>query len=242
MENNFLNQSENVNNENNAQTGKFPLWRILYRNFWLIVAITILVGVIGAGVGVLRSKTTYKAEQNVLLSVSIADGAEAKYDVSLAKLYLPTLTEVMKSSKVEKRANEIYSAEGYPGYLSVGSVVINYNDDELIFSMAYSDLSKTVCEAKLKAFIKASTEELEENGSKYFSAQEFLLTPTKSDFIITPSNNFTTYVVLGLAAGVVLSALIVFLIYFLDNKIKTSKELEDIVGVNVLAYIDRAED
>jgi capsular polysaccharide biosynthesis protein len=177
-----------------------------------------------------------------LLSVSISKSTEeqsAKYDISLAKLYLPTLTEVMKSTIVQKRANDIYASKGKTGTVSTGAVSIDYNEDGLIFSMAYSDESEQACQDKLTAFIEASTLELEENGSDYFHAQEFLLTPTKNNYVITSSDNLMKYIVVGVGAGLVFSVLIVFLIYLLDNKVKTPTELEELTGSSLLAYIEK---
>ena len=41
------------------EISKFPLWRILYKNIWFMLIITILVGALGLGYGVLKSKKIY---------------------------------------------------------------------------------------------------------------------------------------------------------------------------------------
>ncbi len=233
-------------NEEVQQVSKFPLWRIFYKNFWFMLIITILVGALGAGYGILRSETVYKAECNVLLSVSISKNTEeqkANYDISLAKLYLPTLTEVMKSTVVLNRANDMYQKE-YPTRgrdIALGAVAINYNEDALIFSISYTDADKQLCQDKLEVFIEACSAELNENGEEFFHAQKFLLTPTKNNFIVTESNNLVNYIVIGIGAGLVFSVIMVFLIYLLDNKVKTSAELEELTETSVLAYINKDE-
>jgi len=233
--------------EENQEVSKFPLWRILYKNFWFMLIITILVGALGTGYGILKAKTVYTAKSNVLLSVSISKNTEetkANYDISLAKLYLPTLTEVMKSTVVLNRANDMYK-EKYPDRgrdIQLGAVAINYNDDSLIFSISYTDSNEVLCEEKLAVFIQACSNELNENGDEFFHAQKFLLTQTKNNFIVNESNNLVMYVIVGIGAGLVFSVLMVFLIYLLDNKVKTSAELEGLTETSVLAYIDKVDD
>ena len=93
-----------------SKIASFPIWKLLYRNIWLILIVTILVGGIAAVYGFLTSKPKYTATCSVLLSISLdstVDETNSATDISLSKLYLPTVTEIIASPKVEKVANEI---------------------------------------------------------------------------------------------------------------------------------------
>lgn len=243
LNSNIIDETEEVN------TRPFPFWRILYRNLIFIIIATI----IGTGCGILynmlTTKTKYTASCSVLLYVGLdVDDPQynpndyAAYDLSLSKLYLPTVISYIKTDTVVDYANEnIYNGEGE---IALGSVSTTFNEDSLIFAIRYTDLDETTAKAKLRAFVESAKrclESTEENGgSASMVANKYNLTETQNDYVVTSARGGKKFIVLGLAIGLVGSILIAFLRYLLDSTMKSSSELEEITGVSVIAYIDKA--
>ena len=232
-------QNQEEDTDTLSKIASFPIWKLLYRNLWLILIVTILVGGIAAVYGFLTSKPKYTATCSVLLSISLdstVDETNSATDISLSKLYLPTVTEIIASPKVEKGANEIYKGQGR---INLNSVGVSHNENSLIFSMRYTDLSPELAKSKLKTFVEAGDRVLKEKGPDYVPAKEFILTQTQREFNVTSFHDGVKFVVTGAIIGLVGSVAFVFLRYVLDNKFKSSKELEEITGVSVIAYIEK---
>lgn len=219
----------------------FPVWKILYKNLLLIIICTIIFGGIGAVYGFLTTKPKYTAAGSVLLSISLDSTVEetnSATDISLSKLYLPTITEIIASPAVVKEANKVYMGSGS---IDLGSIGITYRDNSLLFTMSYTDLDPKVAESKLTTIIAAAEEVLRTSGSTYVPAKEFTLTRTQKEFRITRFHDGVKYVVAGLVIGLVGSVAYAFLYYILDNKVKSAAEIEELTGVSVIAYIDKTK-
>jgi len=227
--------------EDDKSVRSFPIWRILYRNLLLII-LSIIIFAGGVAVyGKYTSKPTYTASCSVLLGISLdyeSTETDKATDISLSKLYLPSIMQVMQSPVVIKRANDMYSDAGY---ISLNSISVKrVVDNSLIFSVSYTDYDKELAIKKLKTFVAAGAQELEENGEKYVPANEFILTETQKEFVITTQTGVMYYAVVGAAIGLILSVLYAILKYLLDNKVKSEAELEEITQARLLAYIDKS--
>ena len=77
---------------------------------------------------------------------------------------------------------------------------------------------------------------------KVIEAEDFSLIPTQNNPTVSENNAFSTYVVLGVGVGLVLSIAIAVLLYMLDNTISTKDELEAITGSDILSMVKKIKD
>jgi capsular polysaccharide biosynthesis protein len=199
--------------------------------------LTILGVVSGIAVGKTKVKPVYTAKCSVMLAMSLDPSSltsnSATTDMSLAKIYLPTIMDTVSIPVTIAKANEIYNGDDY---IYAGSIGVN-GDVSCIFQISYSDSDVYKAKMKLESVISATDIILNEHS--VLSAGEANLIPIQSEFTISVSRSITKYVFLGTIIGAALSLFIVLLRFLLDNKVKDPDELEELVGVSVIAFLEK---
>lgn len=215
----------------------YPFFRILYKHKIMMIMITVLCMLLSVAYCAAYVKPVYTASSSVMLRMSVGDATASTVtsNVSLAKLYLPDVAKIIESPLVINYANEKY--DGDSG-ISAGSLSIDYGEESLIFTVSYSDLSKDVAAEKLAVLISCASEKLSDGAVE---AQDVSLISTQNEINISVNEGFMKYILLGTAAGVVLSILLAILIYALDTTIVDREEFEDITGVPVLSFISKVK-
>ena len=212
-----------------------PLFILSWRRILLIIMVTVLCALIGLLYSALKVEPIYTASRSVILrtAVDIDDKpSSVTNNATLAKIYLPVVSETIKSPKVIEKANEQYTK----GTISAGAINVEYGELSLIFKISYSDASKKGAEEKLEVLIEAVKEVISEQD--VVNAQRATLIRVQTNANVEVRNDFFKYIVYGAAAGIILSLLILTLIYLLDNTVKDKQEFEESTGISVLAYID----
>ncbi len=224
--------------ENKVSEKSFPLFKIIGKNLLLIILVSVLCALIGLGYSVLRVKPTYTASRSVILRTTLDQSGQAALanQATLGKMYLPSILEVIKSTDIINVANENYDNE--EENILVGSVGMEYDVSSLIFELSYTDKSPALAKEKLEVFIDTVSDEI----SKYIKAEDVKLIHTQRDSDVTKTEYYTNYTVIGLVAGLVISMVIVFLIYALDNTVRSKSEFEEMTGMSVVAFIDKDVD
>lgn len=224
---------ENVVQE---QKRSFPIWSILYKNLLFIIIATVVLGAVGFAYGRFAKKPVYVATSSVFLSFTISEKSSDAQNVSLTKVLLSSMPAILSGDKVQTIARQKYGARD----IYAGAVGFSYSDKSLIFTMTYTDGDSEAAKNKLQCYIDASAEFLQTEGETNLpAAREFNIYPTQKEIIVNKSNVDTiTYAVLGAVAGLALSVAFFVLKYIFDNKLKDPSELESIVGVPLLSYID----
>ena len=219
------------------KTSALSIFKTIYKNIWLIILLTILGFVSGMAVGRVKVKPVYTARCSVMLAMSLDPSSlssnSATTDMSLAKIYLPTIMDTVSIPVTISKANEIYNGDGY---IYAGNIGVS-GDVSCIFQISYSDSDAYKAKMKLESVINATDIVLNENS--VLSAGEANLIPIQSEFTVGVSKSITKYIILGTAVGIALSLLIVILRFLLDNKIKDPDELEELVGVSVVAFLEK---
>lgn len=218
------------------QKRSFPIWSIIYKNLLFIVIITLVLSAVGFVYGKFAKKPIYVATSSVFLSFTISEKSSDNQNVSLTKVLLASMPSILSGEKVQNIAREKYGKRD----IYASSVGFSYSDKSLIFTMTYTDGNRDSAKNKLEAYIAASAEFLQTEGETNLpAASEFNVYPTQKEIIVNQSNTDTiTYALIGFVAGLVLSVAFFVLKYIFDNKLKDPDELESIVGVPLLSYID----
>ena len=211
----------------------FPFFAIIYRRIVLIVLVTVLAALLSLAYCLTSVKPTYTASNSLILRLSVGDDTAGTVttNVSLSKLYLSDVESIMESPKVMNYANETYEGEGS---ISANAIEVVMDEGSLIFSVSYTDLSEEVAKEKLATVISCASEVL---SSGALEAESVALIPTQKTSKVVENSGFAKYIVLGTAAGLVVSVLIAMLLYALDNSVNDRKEFEELTGISVLAYI-----
>ena len=214
-----------------------PILRILFKNALLIFLVTVLCALIGLGYGVAKVKPTYTASRSVIFRTDMNDTASnvnvITNQASLAKIYLPVISSVVKSPAIIEKANEVYGNQSDKVYS--GNVGVSYKENSLIFTLSYTDKEETLAKEKLKAVIAAAQSELR----KYVQAGDVTLIDVQNDSNVRVSNAYGKYVGVCAGVGFVAIVLVVLLIYVLDNTVKDGQEFEELTGLKVIAYIEK---
>ncbi len=220
-------------NEINTQQ-QMPLFRLIIKNALFIFLVTVLCALLALGYCALKVKPTYTVSKSVILRTNMdGNDSASQTEASLAKLYLPVVSSLVRSPSIIEKANSNYSKEG--GRIYSGGVGMSYNERSLIFSLSYTDVSQVAAEEKLDAVIKAAKSEL----YLYIEADNVTLTDTQSSFDVVLNNSYMKYTIIGAFGGLAISLVIVLILYVLDNTVKDKQEFEEMTGIDVIAYIDK---
>lgn len=169
------------------------------------------------------------------LTLSAVD--EFLYDVELEFPYNVETTKVPLETYISKNA------------VSVSVAVESNNQNEYAFAIGYTD--KDVNEAIIKAriYVEAFKRELQANsdlsdsdntnqsGSIYFSGIRNDINLLGSAGI-TSDVSKTKFTVVGFAIGVIVAAVLVYVLNVTDSSVRNKEELEKLTGVNHISNID----
>lgn len=213
--------------------GAFAAFISFLRRFIVLIVIcTVLGTALGLGVAFVKDKKVYKQSKSVVVIASI-DGKAMTTNISLTKKWMSSIPTIIKTPIFIDKANAEYGGSGSDKISSL-SIGVSANDN-MIFTISYSDYDKDVAEKKLNAYIKAVEQEIT-NG--YITADNVAFTDIDNVPKTSESNGFVKYVLLGIIGGLVVGAAIAFLIYLFDSTVSSKSELERLTGVTVVAYID----
>lgn len=220
-------------------TNTLSFFNAILKRWVLIVMVTVLCALAGLAYSLMYVKPTYTASRSVILRLSVGDlqANTVTTDVALSKIYLPDVMEFVGSPAVINRANELLGSEKS---VKSGSIAVKYGNkdlDSLIFSISYTDSSAKVAEARLNAVIESVMLVDEEMG--VIEAEDFSLIPTQNDTDFSMNNKFSTYVILGVVAGLVISVVLAVILNLADNTVVDKNEFEEVTGVSVLSNINK---
>lgn len=228
--------------ENNVQNQRnFPFLRLLRQNALLMVLITVLITLFSVLYNFLYVKPVYTVSRSVILRTELGNSEEAT-NAALAELVIVQMEHHFTSSDYVDRANAKFKEQNpdVKSSINASSISIIYNEDSLIFKIAYSDLDKDLAAKKLIAIYDVNQEYFEEKLD--FDVELISTDNSENDnsrFLVSVSNSTLKFVLLGLGIGIVLAIAVVLIKNALDNTIKDSAELEELTGVSVIAAINK---
>jgi capsular polysaccharide biosynthesis protein len=227
-----------MENTNIKRKEKFSLFQILRKGLLFLIVFTLLIGGAGTTISYFACKTTYTKRCEILLNVYFDEGALSSYEnTSLAKQYMATVAGVIKSPINVESAKGINGEDAYDDGINRSAISVNYSYSSLIFSVSYSDEDPELAEKRLSAVLLSAQKLFAENS--YIAAKQVRLIETQNTYATSSSNSFYLMSTLSFLVGGVLGLGIIFLRHALDNKIRTSEELEELIGIEVLATIKK---
>lgn len=248
-----------MENNNVREQRGIPFFKLIYKNLLLIVLITVLATLLGLGYGVISVKPTYTVDRSVILYTEIntnGSSSNNSNNLQVGKLYVSQVEYYITSSEYVSRANEIlkekyksnptkykdvkFNADKNP--IRTGAIKVSYNEQSVIFKIAYKDADKYVAAEKLDAIYQAANEKLTSSMNamnvKLIDTDDIDM-QTYKGLGLSVDNGFAKCIIFGALIGLGVAIIIVLLKYALDNTVRDKAEIEEMTGVNVIAYIQK---
>ena len=220
-------------------------WRILWRRWWLIVGLMLVV-LVASLIFQTHPTPMYQATMRFTIGVSPESDRERVtmdplYSAYLASEYIADdFTEVVKSESFAADVSERLASQGIvvPAGAIRGYTVAEKQHRILTMQLTWPD------EAQLRSIAEAAQLTLEEQNAKYFTqlgsegAEVFVIDPPSVvplGVSLKDRLDIPIRVALGLLAGVGIA----FLLHYLDDSLHEPAELEAL-GISVLGGIPPA--
>lgn len=206
------------------------IFQILKKYIKSIIIVPIIFGVIGALISIYLIDPIYESSTTIIVRQDKKDNEEINIgDVNLSKSLVYTYAELAKSNTVIERTKK--------------SLNLNELDDDLITVSPVNDTQI------LKVTVQNKIPQLSMNIANQL-VKEFtteIVRITKSDNVAVvdeaklPINpikpNKLMNIVIASILGEMVVLLVVFLIEYMDNTIKTEKDIENYLGISVIGTI-----
>ena len=213
-------------------------WEVL-RKRWLIVVILPLVAALTSGVisffvmkPVYQASTTLivgkKASESGQAAVQMLDNSVLQANLQLAKTYATIAQSRTVEQNVIKNLNLPLTVEGLDSLISINPVKTT-EILEILVSNTNPELAASIANSMAQEFSKAVIEIKKVDS---VSIVDIAVTPNKP---VKPNKKLN--ILIAFVVGLMASVGLVFLLEYLDNTIKTSDDVEKLLGIPVLGVI-----
>ena len=210
-----------------------PLLATIKKRFWIVILTT----VIAVGISVVMTNRTkvqlYQAKTSMIVNIetyenqSVLTSDQISAGQKLAVLY----GEIIKSRSVLQPVIEKLNLEMTPQQLA-GMISVSQVNDTHIMNLSVTDTDPDRAKAIANTIPGVFTEEVKRtikaNGVE-------VLDPSLGGYPIV--SNSSNKVLIAGVIGVMIGLFIIFLIEFLDNKVKTPQDMEKYFNIPVLGVI-----
>lgn len=213
-------------------------WEVL-RKRWLIVMVLPLIAALTSGIisffvlkPVYQASTTLivgkKASESGQAAVQMLDNSVLQANLQLAKTYATIAQSRTVEQNVLKDLNLPLTVEGLNSLISINPVKTT-EILEIQVSNTNPELAASIANSMAQEFSKAVIE------IKKVDSVSIVDTAVTPDKPVKP--NKTLNVLIAFVVGLMASVGLVFLLEYIDNTIKTSDDVEKLLGIPVLGVI-----
>ena len=211
---------------------------IIKKRFWIIALITTIAIVVSGGISFFVLKPVYKAKTSLIVNTEktqetqVITGDQFSVTQKLAVTYGEIIKSRIVLEDVIKNLNLKTSYEGLARQVTVSPV-----KDTQIISISVQDTNKEkardIANEITKVFTKEAKRITKANDVQVIDKAILPKTPIKPNKIM----NVSISAVLGMMVGL----FVVFLIEYLDNKLKTPQDIEKYLELSVIGVIPMEE-
>ncbi len=211
------------------------IFQIIYKRMWIVVLITVVAVIVSGVVSLFFLKDVYEASATLMVSKAQEDqqGSAMQYnDILLYQKLVNTYSEIIKSDrildKVIEKLQQPVTADDIRQKIFVNSV----KDTEIIEIEAEDNVPQFAAELANTIAVVFMSEVpiiMKMDNVQLIDAAKVPIDRVKP----RPMLNIAIAGLLGLMVSVG----VVFLIEYLDNTVKTSEDIEQYIGLPVLASI-----
>lgn len=206
-----------------------------YRNLGKIILITVIGAMLGFFYSAFFIQPTYSASADIIISSqqSMQESTTTYSDIQVSTSLASTYSTILKSHTVLEGVITNLSLEDTYEELKE-KVTIESVDSTQVLRISVVDASADTALSITREIVNSAPNALVSQGS-VVTVDEPWTTGEK----VGP--NKTKNALIGGAIGFVISIGMIFISIFTNNTIQTEKELEDLLGINVLAVTPKAE-
>ncbi|MBE5742082.1 MAG: polysaccharide biosynthesis tyrosine autokinase [Clostridiales bacterium] len=198
----------------------------------LIVEILIFVAVLIVGVLYTYMNTDYyMAQSHVVIKAEVTSGSEYN-DTVLSKMYLTTVSSLLKKDPIVDRAKQIYGSDD----IYAGNISVTYEEDNLLLDVFYKDYNDVKAKEKLEAILNAC-EDFSANAGA-FPANIQVVNVSYETKVYSASDDRKIVILAGLAAVLCVGAYVI-LLYFVKDRVTSVERIESITGKKNFVTIEK---
>lgn len=213
------------------------LFKVLIKKLYVIIIVTIIGAAIGFAYSKYGVKPMYKSTTSFVLSKatgqdSIQAGAITQSDVTLNQKLVSTYSEIIKSKALAKQVITNLGLNMSQSEFMSNISVSAKDDTELILitvSNRDPELAASIANSLVEVFKDKITEVYKIENLAIIDVAE----PSKTPYNMGTTKNTVLFAMVGL----VLSCGIIFLIFYFDNTVKRQDQIEELLGIPVIASI-----
>ncbi|OSY11766.1 YveK family protein [Bacillus mycoides] len=198
------------------------LFNVIKRKFWIIAVITILAACIGGIYSIFMKTPLYASSARILIPANADAIATLKVMIK----------EPIVLEKVAQQLNSQKSADALNGQVSVGKI-----EESQVFVITAVDTNPA--EAVKIANATANVYKEEANAILNFSNVRILTEAKVQEHPLPINFNHAKAIEMALAAGLILSIGVVFVLDSLDETIKSERNIEKLLPVPVLGSVSQ---
>ncbi|MBR2384864.1 MAG: polysaccharide biosynthesis tyrosine autokinase [Clostridia bacterium] len=215
--------------------GLKELFYVLKKN-WLVEAILFIV-VVAMGVVYTRINTDYYiSHATVVLRAEVGSSSSQYNDTVLSKMYLTTVSDLMKDDSIIDRAIDKAKAEKKDSSISAGALTVSFDEDSLMLKLTYRDNDKKASIEKLDAIISVC-EEISSSG-EFFPAEIKIVKISKETKSASASDDGKIITFAGIGALIAVGAYAIIM-YFAKDRISSVDRLEAVTGRKNFVTIEK---
>lgn len=210
---------------------------VVKKHLWLILLIT----AITTGIGVYSARQivpSYQGTMKIFLSTTgSTEDLMNFYTESELQAYgdfVKIFTEIMGLPGFMEESLQKYDLNINPSAVR-GGLNITSSDKTPIFTLNYSSYNQEI----IPPVLKAVSDSLSIQVSKLIQGKKVQVLSEPTTYMIMPSKY--KRVIFGFGFGAMLSLIILFIKYYMDNTIKTREQLEKLLPIPVLGEIPSHE-
>ncbi len=236
------------NDKSTNSSSKFSLFKILYLRWKVILVVALICLLTTIPLVILKNNVTYKASKSVMLVTEMVY-KDVELDNAVTGDIINDVFEQIKSDKYVAMVNDQYKEEGI--IITKGAIATSKNnEDTFIFTITYTANSPEQAVLGLESIIEFSDADVykkpvagnsprEENFFEFHTAADTItLKAVQRNATVRENNPLTRNIVLSVIISLVIAMLVALIVGLCDNTIIDKNQLEEITGVNLLAFID----
>jgi capsular polysaccharide biosynthesis protein len=209
------------------------IWLMIWNKKWMILIVVLVFLMVGSVYTFYFVTPEYTASTTLILVKSQSDTEVTTSDVTLNDKLISTYREMAKSDKIINLVLQEYNIKDISAGELKNKIAVTTVSDTQMLKISITDedpkIATNIANALAEVFIDQVPEYFNLNNAKVY--QEAVV-PSG------PSNvNHARDIAIAGIAGFAVSVLVIVLISIIDDTIKTSKDIEDGVGLTVLAEL-----
>lgn len=224
-----------MDNQKNYFQGEIDILEFLFvlrKNILLITIVVILITSIGIGVTRYVIPKKYNANTTLIIQTQTNNNAIDINDIRVSQQLSNTYTEIIKSKRVLKKVIEnLYLNESVNSLRK--TISVNSVSDTEILNITVTSLEPETSYQTANMIANVFMEEVVEIMS--IDNVQIIDEADLEETAVSP--NLTLNVVISFILGLLISMVIIIIKHFLDNTVKSKRDLENMLGINVVGLV-----